>query len=51
MASRYGERRLFDFARLALRQDNTYDQAARKAFGKPFAAVDKACIAWIDKQV
>jgi hypothetical protein len=50
MASRYGERKLFAFVRLALRQDVTYDQASRKAFGKPFRAVDKACIAWIAKQ-
>jgi hypothetical protein len=51
MAARYGERRLFDFVRLALRQDNTYDHASRVAFGKPFVAVDKACIAWIGKQL
>jgi hypothetical protein len=50
MARRYGERRLFDFVRLTLRQDSTYDHAARKAFGRPFAVVDKACIAWIGKQ-
>ena len=50
MADRYGERKLFTFVRLALRQGNTYDQAARAAFGRSFAAVDKACVAWITKQ-
>jgi hypothetical protein len=50
MAERYGQRKLFAFVRLALRQDRTYDHAARSAFGKPFAAVDKACVAWIKKQ-
>jgi hypothetical protein len=51
MAEQYGERNLFVFVRLALRQDKTYDQAARAAFGKPFAAVDKSCIAWIEKRL
>jgi len=51
MARRYGERKLFAFVRLTLRQDMPYDQAARQAFGKPFASVDKACVAWIAKQL
>ena len=50
LARQYGEPKLFDFVRLALRDDHTYDQAARHAFGKPFAAVDKACISWIRRQ-
>jgi hypothetical protein len=50
MAEKFGERKLFDFVRLALRQDNTYDQASREAYGKPFKTVDKACVAWIRKQ-
>jgi hypothetical protein len=49
MAHQYGEPKLFQFVRLALRNDNTYDQASRDAFGKPFAAVDKACLSWIRK--
>lgn len=51
MAERYGERKLFVFVRLALRQDRSYDQAAREAFGKPFATVDKSCITWIKKRL
>jgi hypothetical protein len=50
MAQQYGERALFDFVRLSLREDNTYDQASRDAFGKPFAAVDRGCLAWIRKR-
>jgi hypothetical protein len=50
MAQTYGERKMFDFVRLALRQDNTYDQASREAFGKPFATVDKTCVRWIRKR-
>ena len=51
MAERYGERKLFVFVRLALRQDRTYDQASRAAFGKPFATVDKSCVAWTRRQL
>ena len=50
MGEKFGERKLFDFVRLALRQDNTYDQASREAFGKPFKTVDKACVSWIRQQ-
>ncbi|MFF5081513.1 hypothetical protein ACFY36_31075 [Actinoplanes sp. NPDC000266] len=51
MARRFGERRLFTFVRLVLTQDNEYDQAARDAYGVPFAEVDKACVGWIRSQV
>jgi hypothetical protein len=51
LAEKYGEKKLFTFVGLALRQDNTYDQASRDAFGKPFATVDKACVSWIKKQL
>jgi hypothetical protein len=51
MADRYGERRLFTFVRLVLREDKPYDQAARDAFGRSFATVDKDCLKWIKKQV
>ncbi|GIE97144.1 hypothetical protein [Paractinoplanes rishiriensis] len=50
MAKKYGERKLFDFVRLVLTQDNEYDQAARDAYGVPFAAVDKHCVKWIREQ-
>lgn len=49
MADKYGERKLFDFVRLRLREGKTYDQASRDAFGKPFKTVDKACVTWIRK--
>jgi hypothetical protein len=51
MADRYGERRLFTFVRLVLREDTAYDKAARAAFGTSFAAVDKGCLKWIKAQV
>ncbi|MFG1993149.1 hypothetical protein ACGFJ7_24535 [Actinoplanes sp. NPDC048988] len=51
MAQRYGEPKLFTFVRLVLTRDNEYDQAAREAFGVPFAAVDKACVSWIRARV
>jgi hypothetical protein len=51
MGRRYGEAKLFTFVRLVLTQDNSYDQAARDAYGTPFAAVDKACVPWIRQQV
>lgn len=50
LAQTYGERKMFDFVRLALRQDNTYDQASQEAFGKPFKTVDKGCLRWIRKR-
>ena len=50
MARRYGERKLFTFVRMVLTEDNTYDQAARDAYGVPFATVDRACVKWIRQQ-
>ena len=49
MAQTYGERKLFEFVRLTLRQDYTYDMASRDAYGLPFATVDKGCLTWIRK--
>ena len=51
MAARYGERRLFTFVRLVLRDGKPYDRAARTAFGTPFATVDRRCRAWIRDRV
>ena len=51
MAARYGERRLFTFVRLVLRDGKPYDRAARVAFGTPFATVDRRCRAWIRDRV
>jgi hypothetical protein len=50
MAKKYGERKLFTFVRLVLTKDNTYDQAARDAYGASFATVDKFCVKWIRQQ-
>ena len=50
MAVTFGQRRLFEFIRLRLRAGDTYDEASRKAFGKPFAVVDRSCLTWIRQQ-
>jgi hypothetical protein len=47
MAHEYGQARLFDFIRLRLREGQNLDLAARNAYGKPFATVDRTCVAWI----
>lgn len=47
MARTYGQRALFDFVRYRLQNGFEYDDASRRAFKKPFATVDKACVAWI----
>ncbi|MFI5494276.1 hypothetical protein [Actinoplanes sp. NPDC051859] len=47
LATKYGERALFTFVRLYLREDRDLDPAAQEAFGKPFAAVDQTCMNWI----
>ena len=51
MAKTYGEKKLFDFVKVKMRQGFSYDDASRKAYGKPFKTVDKACVSWIRKQV
>jgi hypothetical protein len=51
MAAKYGEPKLFAFVKLVLTADNEYDQAAREAFGVPFATVDRACLKWIRQRV
>jgi hypothetical protein len=51
MVETYGERKVFDFVNVSMREGIGYDSASREAFGKPFATVDKACVAWIRKQV
>ena len=50
MAHEYGQRKMFDFIRLRLREGEDLDLAARQAYGKPFATVDKTCVAWIRQQ-
>ncbi|MCO8275931.1 hypothetical protein M1L60_35670 [Actinoplanes sp. TRM 88003] len=51
MARKYGDEKLFTFVRLVLTQDNEYDQAAREAYGVPFATVDRACVQWIRQRM
>jgi len=51
MAKKYGDKKLLTFVRLVLAQDNEYDQAAKGAYGVPFATVDRACVKWIRAQV
>lgn len=51
MAETYGERKVFDFVNVSMREGIGYDSASREAFGKPFSTVDKDCVAWIRKQV
>jgi hypothetical protein len=51
LARKYGQGALFDFVRLYLRENRDLDPASREAFGKPFASVDKTCMAWIRDKV
>jgi hypothetical protein len=51
LARKYGQRALFTFVRLYLRENRDLDPAAREAFGRPFATVDKTCMAWIRDRV
>lgn len=51
MGHKYGQTKLFDFVRLVLTEDNSYDQAAHDAFGTGFAAVDKTCMSYIKNEV
>ncbi|MEV0902678.1 hypothetical protein [Actinoplanes sp. NPDC049802] len=51
LADRYGERRLLDFADRVLRRGEAVDAASRASFGRPFADVDGACVAWIRKRI
>jgi len=50
MARTYDQAALFDFVQAVLQEGNTLDDASRRAFGKPFATVDKACVRWIREQ-
>ncbi|WP_433295954.1 hypothetical protein ACQP2F_37165 [Actinoplanes sp. CA-030573] len=47
LAQKYGQPKMLRFVRLVLLRDESYEDAARDAFGQPFAKVDKACAAWI----
>ena len=51
LAHKYGQVKMFDFVRLVLTQDNSYDQASQDAFGKDFNSVDSSCMQWIRSQI
>ncbi|NMO50805.1 hypothetical protein HH310_06315 [Actinoplanes sp. TBRC 11911] len=51
MAKTYGEKKLFDFVKVKMREGFSYDDASRKVYGKPFKTVDKTCVARIRNQV
>ena len=51
MAVKYGERAMLTFVRLRLREARTRNDAARSAFGRSFATVDKTCTAWLGRQI
>ncbi|AGL13836.1 hypothetical protein [Actinoplanes sp. N902-109] len=51
MAKNYGQRALFTFVRLYLREEKDLDPASREAFGQPFKTVDRDCLAWIRDRV
>ena len=50
MAQKYGEPAMLTFVRLRLREDHSRDAAARTAFGRSFATVDKTCSSWVRTQ-
>jgi hypothetical protein len=47
MATKFGQRKMFDFIKLTLREGYGLDQASQEAYGKPFHTVDKSCVSWI----
>lgn len=47
IATKYGQRALFTFVRLYLREDRDLDPASQEALGRPFKTVDRSCVAWI----
>ena len=47
MATKFGQRKMFEFVKLTLREGYGYEQASQEAYGKPFSSVDKACVSWI----
>jgi hypothetical protein len=50
MARTYGQPALFDFVKGVLQEGTSLDDASRRAFNKPFTAVDRACVTWIREQ-
>ena len=51
LATTYGEKKLFDFVKVSMREGLGYENASRQVFGKPFKTVDKVCVGWIRHQV
>jgi hypothetical protein len=50
MAQKFGQRKLFEFIKLTLREGYGYEQASQEAYGKPFTTVDKSCVSWIRQE-
>jgi hypothetical protein len=50
MAQKFGQRKMFTFVKLTLREGYGYEQASQEAFGKSFATVDKSCVSWIRQE-
>jgi len=50
MAQKFGQRKMFNFVKLTLRDGYGYEQASQEAYGEPFATVDKSCVSWIRQQ-
>ena len=50
LAATFGEPRAMEFVRLRLRLGNSLDVAARSVFGRPYAEVDRACVARLRDQ-
>ncbi|MEU4240103.1 hypothetical protein [Actinoplanes sp. NPDC026619] len=51
MAQKYGQDRMLRFTRQVLLHGETYEVAARDAYGTSFAKVDTACTSWIRAHV
>ncbi|BFU44905.1 hypothetical protein KRMM14A1004_31420 [Krasilnikovia sp. MM14-A1004] len=51
MARTYGQEKMLRFTRAVLTWQEGYDEAAREAYGIPFAKVDRTCVAWIRRTV
>jgi hypothetical protein len=47
MATKFGQRKLFTFIELTLREGYGLAQASQEAYAEPFSTVDKGCVSWI----
>ncbi|GAA1587444.1 hypothetical protein GCM10009828_009990 [Actinoplanes couchii] len=51
MAEKYGEPKMLNFVQMVLHSGVERDAASQAVYGKPFAAVDKACVSWIKQKL